>query len=103
SRIVLDYRDLGDKVIANHLNEAMRAQMVTAVSDFTASILSSGQWHPKALRAAESRKQEERLQPRGGRLAGAGRPQPYRNDRDDRERCGDHVDHRSLVGAEQVS
>jgi len=45
-------------VIANHLDEAMRAQMVTAVSDFTASILSSGQWHPKALRAAESRKQE---------------------------------------------
>ena len=58
SRIVLDYRDLGDKVIANHLDEAMRAQMVTAVSDFTAAILLSGQWDPKALRAAEPRNQE---------------------------------------------
>jgi DNA-binding transcriptional MerR regulator len=44
SRIVLDYRDLGNKVVANHLDEAMRAQMVTAVSDFTAGILLSGDW-----------------------------------------------------------
>ena len=58
SRIVLDYRDLGNKVIANHLDEAMRAQMVTAVSEFTAAILLSGQWDPKALRAAEPRDQE---------------------------------------------
>ena len=36
SRIVLDYRDLGNKVIANRLDEAVREQMVTAVSDFTA-------------------------------------------------------------------
>ena len=28
SRIVLDYRDLGNKVIANRLDEAMREQMV---------------------------------------------------------------------------
>jgi DNA-binding transcriptional MerR regulator len=42
SRIVLDYRDLGNKVIANRLDEAMREQMVTAVSDFTATILLSG-------------------------------------------------------------
>jgi DNA-binding transcriptional MerR regulator len=48
SRIVLDYRDLGNKVIANHLDEAMRAQMVTAVSEFTGAILLSGQWDPKA-------------------------------------------------------
>jgi DNA-binding transcriptional MerR regulator len=48
SRIVLDYRDLGNKVIANHLDEAIRAQMVTAVSEFTAAILLSGQWDPKA-------------------------------------------------------
>ncbi len=33
SRIVLDYRDLGNRVIANRLDEAMREQMVTAVSD----------------------------------------------------------------------
>jgi DNA-binding transcriptional MerR regulator len=55
SRIVLDYRDLGDKVIANHLDEAMRAQMVTAVSDFTAAVLFSRQWDPKAHRPAEPR------------------------------------------------
>jgi DNA-binding transcriptional MerR regulator len=42
SRIVLDYRDLGNKVIANHLREAVRKQMVTAVSEFTAGILLSG-------------------------------------------------------------
>lgn len=44
SRIVLDYRDLGTKVIANRLDDAMREQMVTAVSDFTAAILLSGDW-----------------------------------------------------------
>jgi hypothetical protein len=58
SRIVLDYRDLGNKVIANHLDEAMRAQMITAVSEFTAAILLSGQWDPKARRAAEPRNQK---------------------------------------------
>ena len=55
SRIVLDYRDLGDRVIANRLDEAMREQMVTAVSEFTAGILLSGQWDPKSQRAAEPR------------------------------------------------
>jgi DNA-binding transcriptional MerR regulator len=58
SRIVLDYRDLGDKVIANRLDEAMRAQMVTAVSDFIAAILLSGQWDPKARGAGEPRNQQ---------------------------------------------
>jgi DNA-binding transcriptional MerR regulator len=48
SRIVVDYRDLGNKVVANRLDEAMREQMVTAVSDFTAGILLSGAWDPKA-------------------------------------------------------
>jgi DNA-binding transcriptional MerR regulator len=48
SGIVLDYRDLGNKVIANRLVEATRAHMVTAVSEFTAGILSSGQWDPKS-------------------------------------------------------
>jgi DNA-binding transcriptional MerR regulator len=47
SRIVLDYRDLGNKVIANRLDEAMREQMVTAVSEFTAAILLSGDWQQK--------------------------------------------------------
>jgi hypothetical protein len=48
SGIVLDYRDLGNRVIANRLGEAMREQMVTTVSEFTAGILSSGQWDPKS-------------------------------------------------------
>ncbi len=42
SRIVLDYRDLGNRVIANRLDKAVREQMVTAVSEFTAGILLSG-------------------------------------------------------------
>jgi DNA-binding transcriptional MerR regulator len=48
SRIVLDYRDLGNRVVANRLGEAMREQMVTAVSEYTAGILLSGNWEPKA-------------------------------------------------------
>jgi DNA-binding transcriptional MerR regulator len=41
SRIVLDYRDMANRVVTNHLDEAMREQMVTAVSEFTAGILFS--------------------------------------------------------------
>jgi hypothetical protein len=48
SRIVLDYRDLGNKVVANRVDEAMREQTVTAVSYYTAGILLSGAWDPKA-------------------------------------------------------
>ena len=48
SRIVLDYRDLGNTVVANRFGEAMREQMVTAVSEYTAGILLSGNWEPKA-------------------------------------------------------
>jgi DNA-binding transcriptional MerR regulator len=47
SRIVLDYRDLGNRVVGNRLDEATREQMITAVSDFTAGILLSGDWEPK--------------------------------------------------------
>jgi DNA-binding transcriptional MerR regulator len=47
SRVVLDYRDLGTNVVANRLAEAMREEMVTAVSEYTAGILLSGQWDPK--------------------------------------------------------
>jgi DNA-binding transcriptional MerR regulator len=47
SRIVLDYRDLGNRVVAIRLDEAMREQMVTAVSEYTAGILLSGDWRPK--------------------------------------------------------
>ena len=48
SGIVLDYRDLGNRVIANRLGEAVRDQMVIAVSEFTAGVLLSGQWDPKS-------------------------------------------------------
>jgi hypothetical protein len=47
SRIVLDYRDLGNRVLAIRLDEAMREQMVTAVTEFTAAILLRGEWEPK--------------------------------------------------------
>lgn len=47
SRVVLDYRDLGNRVVGNRLDEATREQMVTAVSDFIAGILLSGDWKPK--------------------------------------------------------
>jgi DNA-binding transcriptional MerR regulator len=47
SRIVRDYRDLGNRVIANRLDAATREQMVTAVSDFIAGILFSGDWEQK--------------------------------------------------------
>jgi len=47
SRIVLDYRDLGNNVVVNRLAEAMREEMVTAVSEYTAGILLSGRWDPK--------------------------------------------------------
>lgn len=46
SRTVLDYRDLGHKVVANHLDDAIRAQMVTAVSEFTSALLLRGQFDP---------------------------------------------------------
>jgi DNA-binding transcriptional MerR regulator len=47
SRIVLDYRDLGNKVLANHLDEAIRERMVTAVSEFTADVLLGGNWRAR--------------------------------------------------------
>jgi DNA-binding transcriptional MerR regulator len=46
-QIVRDYRDLGSKVVADRLDAAVVEQMVTAVSDYTAGILLSGQWEPK--------------------------------------------------------
>jgi DNA-binding transcriptional MerR regulator len=55
SRIVLDFRDLGNKVVANRLDEAVREQMVTAVSEYTAGILLSAGWEPKPPGAAEPR------------------------------------------------
>ena len=51
SRIVQDYRDLGNRVVANRLDEAMREQMVKRVSEYTTGILLSGAWDPKGRRA----------------------------------------------------
>ena len=48
SQIVLDYRDLGNTVVAKRLGEAIREQMVTAVSEYTAGILLSRNWEPKS-------------------------------------------------------
>jgi DNA-binding transcriptional MerR regulator len=48
SRVVLDYRDLGTRVLATGLDDAVRERMVTAVSEFTAGILSSGGWDLRA-------------------------------------------------------
>jgi DNA-binding transcriptional MerR regulator len=46
SRIVLDYRDLGNRVVVVGLDEAVREQMVMAVSEYIAGILLSGDWEP---------------------------------------------------------
>jgi DNA-binding transcriptional MerR regulator len=42
SRIVLDYREMGAKVIADQLDAAVRTHMVAAVSEFSAGILLNG-------------------------------------------------------------
>jgi hypothetical protein len=44
---------LGNKVVANRLDEAMREQMVSAESEYTAGILLSGEWAPEVPGAAE--------------------------------------------------
>jgi DNA-binding transcriptional MerR regulator len=48
SRIVQDYRDLGHKVVADRLDEALQQRMVAAISNYTTGILMSGRWEPKA-------------------------------------------------------
>jgi DNA-binding transcriptional MerR regulator len=48
SQIVQDYRDLGHKVVSDRLDAALRQRMVAAVSNYTAGLLLSGQWDPKA-------------------------------------------------------
>jgi DNA-binding transcriptional MerR regulator len=58
SRIVLDFRDLGNKVVDNRLDTAVREQMVTAVSDYTAGILLNAGWQPKPPGVSEPRDRE---------------------------------------------
>jgi DNA-binding transcriptional MerR regulator len=50
SQIVEDYRDLADQVVADHLDQATRHRMVTAVSGYTVGMLLSGQWEPRRSR-----------------------------------------------------
>jgi hypothetical protein len=47
SRIVQDYRDMGSKVVADRIDQAIQRRMVNAVSNYTAGILLSGQWERK--------------------------------------------------------
>ncbi len=47
SRIVQDYRDLGHKVVADRLDEALQQRMVAAISNYTTGIMVSGVWDPK--------------------------------------------------------
>jgi DNA-binding transcriptional MerR regulator len=53
SRIVQDYRDLGNKVVVNRLDEAMREQMVTRVSESTPGILLKGDRDPNTAPEAD--------------------------------------------------
>ncbi|MGX9792651.1 MerR family transcriptional regulator [Mycobacterium sp. MMS18-G62] len=47
TQVVQDYRDIGNKVVTDRLDEALRQRMVISVSDYTASLMLSGQWEPK--------------------------------------------------------
>ena len=44
ARLVEDYRDLGIAVVTHQLDKAVQRQMVSAVSDYTAGMVASGQW-----------------------------------------------------------
>jgi predicted GTPase len=46
-RVVADYRDLSDQVVADLLGAAVERSLETAVSDYAASVLNSD-WKPKA-------------------------------------------------------
>lgn len=47
SSVVSDHRDLGSRVVAGRLDDALQQQVVRAVSDYTAELLLSGQWPTK--------------------------------------------------------
>jgi DNA-binding transcriptional MerR regulator len=47
-RVVADYRDLGDRVVADLLDAAMERSLHTALSEYAASVLVSGDWKSKA-------------------------------------------------------
>jgi DNA-binding transcriptional MerR regulator len=54
-QVVQDYRDLGNKIVTDRLDEALHQRMVTSVSDYTASIMVSGEWEPKTPGEPEPR------------------------------------------------
>ena len=43
-RLIQDYRDLGIAVVTHQLDKALQRHMVSAVSDYTAGMVASGQW-----------------------------------------------------------
>jgi DNA-binding transcriptional MerR regulator len=47
-RVVADYRDLGNHVVADLLDAAVERSLVSAVSEYAASVLVSGDWERKA-------------------------------------------------------
>lgn len=46
SQVIQDHRALGTKVVIDRFDEALQAQLVTAVSEYTLGILERGQWAP---------------------------------------------------------
>jgi DNA-binding transcriptional MerR regulator len=48
TRVVQDYRDLGRRLVGERLDQSLQQQMVAALSEYTAGVLLSGQWEPKA-------------------------------------------------------
>ena len=45
-RMVDDYRELGQEVVATKFDQATRRHMVASASDYTAGILLRGAWEP---------------------------------------------------------
>jgi DNA-binding transcriptional MerR regulator len=48
SQIVADHRDLWSCVVSDRLDKSVQEQMASALSSFTADVLLSGDWQPKA-------------------------------------------------------
>ena len=44
ARVIQDYRDLGVAVVSHQLDRGLQRHMVSAVSDYTAGMVASGEW-----------------------------------------------------------
>ena len=44
ARVIQDYRDLGVAVVTHQLDKALQQHMVSAVSDYTAGMVTRGEW-----------------------------------------------------------